>query len=174
MPVLFSKTAWRNLCVIFVVLLALFAFPQTVQAAPFVAIDVYYYALDGVGEPCFVTERFEVHGRLADDEQAMMRVRFANLLENLAPSQTVGIPQGTRLLGVWRDHDTLFLNVSREILDYGGAANGRLLRGQLLRNAAEVYGAACLVVLVEGAEVVWPEGLRMSWIPIRADAEGGW
>jgi len=175
MPIQLKNTL-RRLCVALVTIAVLFAFPQTAKAdtlastnAPaFVTLYVYRYAFDNAGNAYFETERFEAHGRLASDTQALLRIRFANLLES--PAKTPCVAQGTRLLGIWQDHDTLFINVSREILSFGGGvANERLLLNQILRNAAEVPGAACLVLLVEGAEVTWPEGSRTAWIPIRAD-----
>ena len=161
------KNTIRRICVALLAATALLVFPPIAQANTPTSVDVYYYEFDSSNRAYFVTERFEVHGRLAGDEQALLYVRFANLLENAAPNKIPAVAKGTRLLGVWLNHDTLFINLSREALSYGGGAAGEhLLIDQLLRNAAAVPNVACLTLLVEGQDIIWPEGSLTSWIPI--------
>jgi|GEM_PF-1480744 len=142
----------------------LMAFPQPVRAEVRV-VDVYYYALDCEGDAYFETETFEVYGGLG--EAALLWIRFANLLENAELDKVPSVATGTRLLGVWLVEEVLYVDMSAEVLSYGGGVwNERMLFAQLMRNAGEVNGARWLTLLVEGTEVVWPEGSRAVCLAI--------
>jgi len=155
----------RRLAVAVVTAGVLMAFPQPVRAVEEHVVSVFFYEFDREGEAFFTTEQFYVCGGL--DGDILLWVRFANLLENHDVGKVPCVMPGTRLLGIWRDAEMLYLNLSREVLGYGGGAgNERLLLEQLFRNAQDVEGVVWLTVLVEGETVVWPEGSHTRKIPI--------
>jgi len=155
----------RRFVVALVVTVVLMAFPQNVRAADSQWVDVFYYEFDQEGAAEWAVERFEVCGGL--DGDVLLWVRFANLFENIELGKVPCVTAGTRLLAVWVADGTLFVNVSREALSYGGGAgHERIFLGQIVRNAMAIECAGRLTILVEGAAVVWPEGSRTAGITL--------
>ena len=165
-----KERLWRRVLVAVAAVALLLAFPQGVRAGEAVELDVYYYRFDREGGAFLDAETFWVYGGL--DEQALLWIRFVNLLENEDSALVPCVSPEARLLGVWLRDGELFVDMSGGILDYGGGtAQERLLIGQLARNAAAVSGADFITLLVDGTAVVWPEGSRTVRLPLAEIAD---
>jgi hypothetical protein len=85
---------------------------------------------------------------------------FVEVLESMPYAE------GVKLRGIKLDDETLVLNVSREIMNYGGNANEQALINYLLEAASNVKGINCLTLLVEGELVPLPEGRVVEEYPL--------
>ena len=84
------------------------------------------------------------------------------LFENYFASENISAPKNVSVLGIKIDGGHLILNVSAEILNYGGNANERELIKELLDTAASVEGVTAFTLLVSGELVTLPEGRELD------------
>lgn len=74
------------------------------------------------------------------------------------------IPQGSRLLGCDLEGDTLTVDLSREVLNYGGTSREDTLLKQILYTAAQVGSVTRVHILIQGGKAELPEGTEVSGV----------
>ncbi len=135
---------------LFLVLL-LIAFPQTAHADT--THNVYYLESDVLGNDIMTCKPYEFEGDFSDRDIAY--ILFYNLFDK-SPNY---IPEGTHLLDVSLLDHQLVLNVSHEMLSYGGGCYYETcLIKQILCTAFDIEGVNDVTLLVDGSLCYFPEG----------------
>lgn len=137
----------------------LFLFPQRVNAQPEV-LTLHYLT----GDSTYETEDFYLYGELTAQNKA--EIIYSNLFSPYN-SKRICIPEGTRLLAVDILDGMLLLDVSADILQYGGgSAYEQGLVSQIMLNASEIEGVETVTLLIEGERVYLPEGTELYCEPL--------
>jgi hypothetical protein len=115
---------------------------------------VFYYNFDGEFEyyEIIIPADFPVEYRAW--------VVFSEIFER---NEMEFVPQGVRILGTHfaADSGVLVLNLSKEVLDYGGTYFEYRFTQKLFKNAAALPGVRYFSVLVEGQILELPEGAKI-------------
>ncbi len=129
----------------------IFIFPQKVQANNS-AQRLYFYSISE-GEDCL--EYAELN--FTEDHTASQR---AYALFGLLFSEPYNsyLPDDTRIIAANLVENTLIINVSDEILNYGGSYNERRVKELLLTNAFGIKGVDFVTLQIEGECGILPEG----------------
>jgi hypothetical protein len=75
-------------------------------------------------------------------------------------------PEGVRVLGVKLEGDHLTVNISDDIMNYGGNENERELIRQLLETAASLPDTVYFTLLIESRLIPLPEGREVERMSI--------
>lgn len=73
------------------------------------------------------------------------------------------LPKGAKFLNIFLDDKHLFVNVSDDILKYGGNFYENNLRAELIKNALEIDGVDYFTLLIEGETRFLTEGSEISY-----------
>ena len=139
-------------------LLLIFIFPQSVGAGDLGIVRVFYYEIEYCGESLLSYYQITVPAWFCVEVRAI--IVFNEIFDNFNPDKMVFVPPGVRILGVAFDdvRGHLTLNLSDDILNYGGTYFEDRLVSKLLANAAGLEGVRYLTVLIEGQQRYFPEG----------------
>jgi len=72
------------------------------------------------------------------------------------------LPKGTRLIGSSIEADTVTLNISRELTDYGGNAREEGILNQILFSMGQIEGVSKVKILIAGEATTLPEGTDLT------------
>ncbi len=145
----------RHLKAIFILILLIFVSSNTVKANDFIGAYFYY-------DDKLVMLKNEYIGEFTISEQAY--IVFEQLFRGITPNWSgvfTYIPKDTKLLDVALNNDSLQINVSKEILNYGGTAWEENLKKQILHTAFSIPGVNRFTLFIEGAEGILTEGTRL-------------
>lgn len=140
-----------KITILVIMLGILFLFPERVQAGQ--NGHLHYYSPDGKGGLVWVEEEMGPDERAAAEERAFI------LFQAFFEGEHVGfVPDGVRLLNVQSKNGVLYVDVSREILAYGGSYYERCLISQIVRTALDMDGVDSVTLLIEGEVCALAEG----------------
>jgi len=148
-----------KLLIVLLTVLAIYAFPQEVHAEH--ELFFYYVQYDNNGEAVWKKTAVTVGPEPSLDRRAF--ALFKAFFTSELPSS---VPGGTRLLQAYVIEGELFLNVSEEILQYGGTYNETIIKEQIFRTARELDGADTITLLIEGWETPLTEGTLISHVSL--------
>jgi len=143
-----------KLKLIAIIILTLFAFPQSVKASDREIIALFE-THDGIN--LLVYEDLYFVGEFSQRERAW--VVFYNLL---CMDKSAFVPSGVQLLGVFLVQQELVINVSSHIKNYGGIYNEKHLRAQIVLTGLELSGIEAVTLLIDGEPAMLPEGLEIN------------
>ncbi len=103
-------------------------------------------------------------------ETAPARQAF-DTFEALFADEAATVPTGVRVLGVRIRDGALTVNVSGEILNWGGNENERMLIETLIATAQKITGVTHLTLLTEGEPRPLCEGRYIDDMPLAASVE---
>ncbi|MDR1532448.1 MAG: GerMN domain-containing protein [Clostridiales bacterium] len=130
--------------------LLIFTFPQKAGAESVYLIN--YLAFDENGREYWTTG--EVYTEAIDSGQ----IAYSVFSAMFGGENTYCIPAGVTVLGTEIREGNLFLDLSAEILDYGGSFYEERLKAQLISTALGLPGVASLSLLVNGRRAGLSEG----------------
>ena len=107
----------------------------------------------GVTTVVYNWERHEIY-LYEDTKEELAFALFTYFFETV----TYAMPEGVRVLDVTLDNGHLILNVSEDIMQYGGNTNEHALIAQMIRAALSLIGVEKLTLLIEGELRYLPEG----------------
>lgn len=119
--------------------------------------QVYYYS--GDNEMSLASRSLWFVGEFTDEQIAV--VLFTNLIDNNASGRAGLVPEGTRLISVELSNNCLTVNLSREFLNYGGAAHERLLVRQFAKTANSIARIERLSILIDYCSTPLSEGMHI-------------
>lgn len=137
----------------------LFLFPQRVSAQP--EVLTLHYLVD---ETTFESVDYYLYGEFTPQNKA--EIIYRNLFSP-RDGKRVCIPEGTEVLSVDIYGGMLLLDVSADILNYGGGSAYELaLVRQIMVNAAEIEGVESVTLLIDGERTYLPEGMELCCEPL--------
>lgn len=146
--------------VIIFILALIFIFPQSIDFPDFEEMHIYHYKFCEEGEATLIPHRFFVPSWLSVEGRAW--VVFSQIFNNSLEKMHF-MPNNVEILDVFFQHKTanLILNLSAEILKYGGTYFEYRLIEMLLANASQIPKVDYLTILIEGHLRPLPEGTLM-------------
>ena len=162
----------RKILVHLLVLLLLCPARSVLAATPDSAdiLQFFYLTYSPLGQADWHTEEITFHGSFTAEQEAYL------LMDDFFTSGlAVSVPQGVSVIGVKIEEDTLTVNVSRQILQYGGTANENILLAQFLKTALDMPGIHKVTLLVDSFLRPLPEGSLIreatTWSDYAQEAE---
>ncbi len=137
-----------------IVTLIIFLFPQKVRAAQ--EVNLYYYTVDR-SEDIIKAEKIDFDRDMPGSEQA-----YAVFTKLFTYPYNAYIPDNTKLISVVLNDRVLILNVSEDILKYGGSYNETRIKELILKNAFVLDEVDKVTLLVNGEYVPLPEGSEIN------------
>ena len=136
----------------------LFIFPQRIGAQELDRLQIFFYEIDAAGEEVLNYYYITIPARLSVEHRAL--VIFSEIFDNYNPNKMVFVPPDVRILDVLflAGSSHLILNLSSDILNFGGTHFEYKLIHKLLTNAAGVGEAAYFTILIDGQNQYFPEG----------------
>ena len=142
-------------------LLLVFAFPQIVFGGEVEHIEVFHHEICADGEVHLVSYKITIPTWLTVENRAL--VVFSEVFNNAQPDKMIFAPQGVEVRDVlffW-ECGHLLINLSADIMLYGGTYFEYRLVEKLLANAAAMPHVAYFTVLIEGQIGYLPEGTKL-------------
>jgi len=138
-------------------LLLIFIFPQRVYA-DVDYIEVFYHKIDEDDEAFLVSYIIQVPSYLSVENRAM--VVFSNIFDNTYVDEIIFVPKDVHIIDVFfsEEYAHLVINLSAEMLNYGGTYFEYRLVEKLIANAAALEEVAYFTILTEGQSLHLPEG----------------
>lgn len=151
---------------IFFFVLLLFIFPQKLHSPETETINVFFYEVSNQGEDILSSYSITIPYWLNTQQRAF--IVFNEIFNNFDPDKMIYAPPNVQVLDVffhpYEAH--LILNVSDEILNYGGTHFEYRLVNKLLKNAGNIPGVGYFTVLIEGRREHLPEGIKIHEIRV--------
>ncbi len=139
------------------VLLFVLLLPQEVTAA-----EVHYIKIFDGEETWGVLEVLPDIPAPCESSEAQKNEQARKLFQAMFDSRLVSFkPDNVLVLGATIEDEVLRLNLSKEILNYGGAYYEERLTEQLKRTALSIDGVSKLILLIEGEEAPLSEGTEV-------------
>ncbi len=132
-----------------VVIILIFIFPQKVKAAE-AGLVIKFKTENGIIKTEY--EEIKILGNFTPNERAYL------IFCNLFLPENEFVPEGTRLLSTMIICDTLYVNVSSEIKNYGGIYYEKHLMAQIVRTGLEINGVDKVTLLIDGEISLLNEG----------------
>ena len=150
---------------LFLFLLLLLCPAQSVLAATAPdTLQYFYLTYSPLGQADWHTEGITFHGPFTAEQQAYL------LLDDFFTAGLVSsAPRGVSVIGVKIEGDLLTVNLSRQILNYGGTANENILLAQFLKTALDIPGIRKVTLLVDSFLRPLPEGSMIREATIWSD-----
>ncbi len=137
-----------------IVTLFIFLFPQKVRASR--EANLYYYTVNR-GVDILAEEKIEFDKDITGSQRA-----YAVFSKLFTSPFNAYIPDNTKLISANINDHVLILNVSEEILKYGGSYNETRIKELIIKNALDLEGVDCVTLLVNGDCVPLPEGSEID------------
>ena len=140
-------------------LLLLFIFPQRVGAQELDKLQIFFYEIDEAGEETLVYYHITIPLGLSVEHRAL--IIFSEIFDNHNPDKMLFAPPNVRILDVLflAGSSHLILNLSSDILNFGGTHFEYKLIHKLLTNAAGIGKATYFTILIDGQNQYFPEGV---------------
>ena len=148
------------------IVLLIFIFPQNIGAQELDKLQIFYYEIDGDGEEMLAYYHIIIPAWLSVENRAL--IIFSEIFDNHNPSKMIYAPPNVQILGI-SFHATdshLILNLSPDILNYGGTHFEYKLIHKLLANAANITNVNYLTILIDGQRQYFPEGTLIFNSPL--------
>ena len=146
--------------ILFALLLVLliFIFPQNIGAQELDRLQIFHYQITANYDEVLIYYHIIIPAWLSAEDRAL--VIFSEIFDNFDPCKMVYVPPGVRILGIsfQADNSHLILNLSADILNYGGTHFEYRFIHMLLTNAAGIKEVSYLTVLIDGQQQCFPEG----------------
>ncbi|MDR2183036.1 MAG: GerMN domain-containing protein [Clostridiales bacterium] len=146
--------------ILFAILLVLliFIFPQSVGAEELDRLQIFFFEIGDDGEDVLNYYHIAVPSRLSVEDRAI--VVFSEIFDNADADKMIYAPPQVRILDIifHGAASHLVVNLSAEILNYGGTHFEDRLIYKLLINAAGIGNVAYLTILIDGRPQYFPEG----------------
>ena len=150
---MFKKKKLRpNYKAVFIIMLfaVFFTFPQKINGTGEIGqVRCVWYADTAEADDTEIYLPYKILFVGEYSDVCIAEILFTNLFENVSGKISL-MPEDVKLLGVEISDGTLNLNVSSEILGYGGTAYENALAGQIMRTASEIDGVTKLSLLIDG------------------------
>ena len=140
---------------IFIMLFYIFIFPDKAYAKE---VTVYYLKDDNVYEN-MLEKNFFIPFSDNDDKNIAKKI-FITLDKMFNNVQNINyIPKGTKILNIERINNALYVNISREILSFGGGSCYEIgLIRQLLYNIFQFKEINSVTIYIDNNIIFFPEG----------------
>ena len=150
----------KILAIILLVLL-LFIFPQELYSPETETIEIFFYEVSEQGEDVLSSYILTIPYWLNTQQRAF--IVFNEIFNNFDPEKMIYVPPDVQVLDVFfHPYDAhLILNVSSEILNYGGTHFEDRLVTKLIKNAGNIPGVGYFTVLIDGQREYLPEGIMI-------------
>ena len=141
-----------------ILLLLLFIFPQRVGAQELDRLQIFFYEINEEGQETLIYYHITIPARLSVEQRAL--IIFSEIFDNHNPDKMLFAPPDVRILDVLflPGSSHLFLNLSPDILNFGGTHFEYKLIHKLLTNAAGIDSVSYLTILINGQNQYFPEG----------------
>jgi len=147
-----------KLFIVLFILILLFAFPQSVGAdsTKLDKLTIFYFDAD----ENISYYNIIIPAWLTIENRAL--VVFKQVFD-----KTVFVPQGVKVLDVFfhNEYAHLVINLSAEILNYGGTYFEYRLVTKLLMNASGIRGVGYFSIMIDGQWRYLPEGTKLHIFP---------
>ena len=146
-------------------IMAMFVFPQKVGDIAFDELQIFYYRAINSDEVVMSSYPIIIPARLTTEQRALLI--FTEVFED-SLSKKLFVPKNVKVLDVFFDYESthLILNLSQDILNYGGTYFEDKLVSILLANAAALPEVGYFTVLIEGKRLHLPEGVLINEIRV--------
>lgn len=146
-------------------LFLLFVFPQRVST-DLEHLRIYYFEICETGNATLANYIITIPSWLTVEHRA--QVVFSQIFNNISPEKMVFSPQNVTILDVFfhREYAHLIVNVSAEILSYGGTTFEHYLVEKLLLNATALGQVGTFTLLIEGQPRHLPEGILLYQVQL--------
>jgi len=140
------------------ILLLIFIFPQVVGAQELDELQIFFYEIDVYGEEWLNYYNITIPAWLCIEHRAL--IIFTEIFDNFNPDKMIYVPYGVRILDVFfhAEYAHLVLNLSADILNYGGTHFEYRMINKLLINAASIQEVGYFTILIDGQRQYFPEG----------------
>ena len=146
--------------ILFALLLVLliFIFPQSIAAQELDKIQIFYYEIGIDGEEMLSYYHITIPPWLSAENRAL--IIFSEIFDNFNPDKMIFVPPDVRILDIifHAEYAHLILNLSTDILNFGGTHFEYRLISKLLVNAANIREAGYFSVWIDGQRQYLPEG----------------
>jgi len=155
-----------RIVIAFLLLLLIFIFPQTVFADDLDYLEVFHHAEDADGDISLASYKIRTPTWLTTENRAL--VVFTEVFNNIDPDKMIFAPRDVVVLDVFffSEYSHLVINLSAEIMMYGGTYFEYRLVEKLLANAAAMPDVAHFTVWVDGQPTYLPEGTRINAVNV--------
>jgi len=142
--------------------LLIFIFPQNIGAQELDRLQIFFHEIDADGEDVLNYYHITIPAWLTVENRAL--VIFTEIFNNINPEKMIYAPPNVSILGIsfHAAASHLIINLSVDIMNYGGTHNEYMLIQKLLANAASMADVRYLTILIEGQEQYFPEGTLIS------------
>jgi len=149
--------------IIFALLLIslIFIFPQGIGAQETDNLQIFFYQIDDDGEEVLAYYLITIPAWLSTEHRAL--VIFSEIFDNFNPDKMIYAPPNVRILDIFfhASNSHLILNLSADILNFGGTHFEYRLIHKLLINAAGIKEVDSLTILIDGQRQYFPEGTKV-------------
>ena len=142
--------------------LIIFIFPQSIGAQNLDKLQIFYYEIGVDGEETLNYHHITIPAWLSVEHRAL--IIFTEIFDNADPDKMVFVPLNVRVLDAFFFEDTahLILNVSAEILNYGGTYFEYMMINKLLANAGGIPEVGYFSIWINGQRQYLPEGIEVQ------------
>ena len=142
-------------------LFLIFVFPQNIGAQELTRLQIFFYEIDEEGEEALNYYHITIPARLSVEHRAL--VIFSEIFDNFNPGKMIYVPPDVRILDIFfhAEYAHLILNLSADILNYGGTHFEYRLINKLLINAAGIEEVGYFSVWIDGQRRYFPEGTEI-------------
>ncbi|MCL2855131.1 MAG: GerMN domain-containing protein [Defluviitaleaceae bacterium] len=125
-----------------------------------VLLQIFYYNADGD----FAYYNMTVPAYFTTEQQAW--VVFSKIFNNINPDKMTFVPPNVQILNIWFENGALTLNLSSDVIKYGGTYFEHRFVEKLLKNAAQLPASHYITILTEGRARHLPEGIKIFREPL--------
>ena len=138
--------------------LLIFIFPQSIGAQELDRLQIFFYEIDSDNEDALNYYDITIPSWLSVENRAL--IIFSEIFDNFNPDIMIFVPPNVQILDVFfhAEYSHLVLNLSSDILNYGGTYFEDKLINKLLINAATIPEVGYFSVLIDGQRQCFPEG----------------
>lgn len=151
----------KKIILALLLLLLIFIFPQSIGAQDLDKLQIFYYIVDDDGEDILNYYHISIPAWLCTQNRAL--IVFTEIFDNFNPDKMIYVPPGVRILNIIFCEYTahLTINLSTEILNYGGTHFEYRLVNKLLKNTVSIHGVSYLTILIDSQHQYFPEGMEI-------------
>ena len=139
----------KKIYIVILILILLLCFPPKVFADQ--TNTIFYYDLQN-GQTKLFQEKLNFHGDFPNSQIAFI------IFDNLFCQQKMFIPQGSHLISARIENETLILNLSSQIKNYGGSYFEKHLLSQI-KLTAQNLNFDHFSILIDNQKQYLPEGI---------------
>ncbi|MCL2573857.1 MAG: GerMN domain-containing protein [Defluviitaleaceae bacterium] len=148
----------KRFIIAIVLVLIIFAFPQSVGSGELDMLKVFFYEISEDGHDVMNYYNIIIPVWLSVEQRAI--IVFTEIFDNFNPDEMIYAPPNVQVLDVVFDAENahLIVNLSLDILNYGGTYFEHLLITKLMTNAANITNVNYFTILINSEPRYFPEG----------------